>query len=61
MGQTPPQPYRLGNGRIVTPANPALVWADPITMQDHDRSVVQRLLAGGRGRPAPSSREHCGD
>ena len=49
MGATPPQPYKLGNGRTVTHANPALVWSgDPTVMQDHDISVVARLLGSNR-------------
>lgn len=45
---TPPRPYRLGNGRIVTPANPALVWDHPIIAMAHDVAVVENLLGAGR-------------
>lgn len=55
MGRTMPQAYRLGNGQVVTSANPSPVWNSPIAMQQHDVSVVARLLSTSRTRPvAPS-------
>lgn len=53
MGMTAPQPYTLADGRVVTPANPALVWAHPTIMMEHDRQVVARLLGSGRGQNPP--------
>ena len=62
MGQTPPQPYRLGNGMVVTPANPALVWSgNPQVMQDHDAQIVARLFGHRRTRAEEPNTEHCGD
>lgn len=55
MGATMPQAYRLGNGRIVTPANPALVWSSPVAMRHHDVSVVSRLLAASHGQSSVES------
>lgn len=48
MGMTAPRPYRLGDGRIVTPANPALVWDHPLIAMAHDVAVVENLLGGKR-------------
>lgn len=50
MGMTAPRAYRLANGQIVTSANPAPVWNSPIAMQQHDVSVVARLLSSSRAR-----------
>ena len=62
MGQTPPKPYRLGNGKTVTHANPALVWStNPLEMQDHDAQIVAKLFGDRRTRAGESSTEHCGD
>jgi hypothetical protein len=52
MGMTTPQAYRLGNGQVVTSANPAPVWNSPIAMQQHDVSVVARLIGSSRPRGA---------
>lgn len=50
MGMTTPRAYRLGNGQVVTSANPAPVWNSPIAMQRHDVSVVARLIGTSRTR-----------
>lgn len=55
---TPPQPYRLVGGRVVTPANPALIWAHPLIMMEHDRQVVARLISSDR-RSEPLGLDGC--
>lgn len=62
MGRTPPQPYRLGDGRIVTPANPAPVWSpDPRVTMQHDVEVIQQFgLARTPRERRLTHQETCG-
>jgi hypothetical protein len=51
MGMTAPRPYRLADGRVVTPANPAPIWDNPLIAMAHDVQVVERLLGSARFSP----------